>query len=87
MTFCSSLMTGLGRIILEISIEDLIDPPKKPKTEAQIATEEAVNLIDQIITPIPLTKVRRADAFQEYIRFKKDTGDTLTFEEFLQLTL
>jgi len=70
-----------------ISMEDLINPPKKPKTEAQLATEEAVDLIDKILNPIPLTKVRRADAFKEYARYKKDTGDTLTFEQFLQLTL
>ena len=59
--------------------------PKKV-TEQDLIDQAAEAIVEAIAAPSKLSSVRRADAFNEYRQYKEDTGDTLTFSEFLEST-
>ena len=67
------------------TVNELLHP--KAPNEQQKLDAQSDDLIDGILSLSPLTKVRRSDAYKEYLQYKADTGDELTFQEFLKQTL
>ena len=66
---------------MAVSFSDLTVDKKGNKLD-----QESDNLIDAILAVPALSKVRRADAFNEYRAYLADTEDTITFNEFLEQT-
>ena len=66
---------------MAVSFSDLTVDKKGNKLD-----QESDNLIDAILSVPVLSKVRRADAFNEYRAYLADTEDTITFNEFLEQT-
>ena len=67
-----------------IHVLDFLRP--KLVTEQDLIDQEAEAIVEAIAAPAKLSTVRRADAFNEYRQYREDTGDTLTFAEFLECT-
>jgi len=58
----------------------------KVLSEQEKIDKESESILEAILdTPI-LSKVRRADLFKDYMKFKEGFGDDITFDEFLKET-